>query len=407
VAQFVSSLRILVLAACVACSSACHCAPSGRTLPTASPGPAPSKPFTPLVHCPVAVTSVAVASTGFVAGADDDANDEEQERSALVAAYTKSYAAKRYEEALACGQELSRLAPDELTGHLARAVAFDALGQVNEASSAYERAIAIDPDEPTALLPAAKFLVRNGDNDSLETAVLYARRGREHEETAAVGAELAAVEAEALNGIGRSDEALHAAESALALNADRPQAVVERGVALYELLRFDEADRTLAEARARDPGSARAFYYAGLLAERLDRSADARRFIAEATRLDPEMYPADLDVSLADFQKIVDEEIAGLTAEQRSALRGTAFSWQDLPSLEDLHAGDPVLSPTIVGIFRPGQPDARDSILLYRKNLLHVVRSVESLHTEVRDTILHELGHLSGEDDEELRDRGL
>jgi predicted Zn-dependent protease with MMP-like domain len=72
--------------------------------------------------------------------------------------------------------------------------------------------------------------------------------------------------------------------------------------------------------------------------------------------------------------------------------------------MDDLSAGDPVLSPTIVGVFRPGEPDA---ILLYRKNLLRLAHTKEDLRREVRDTLLHELGHLNGEDDEELRDRGL
>ena len=31
----------------------------------------------------------------------------------------------------------------------------------------------------------------------------------------------------------------------------------------------------------------------------------------------------------------------------------------------------------------------------------------DELHREVRDTLMHEVGHLNGEDDDQLRDRGL
>jgi len=31
----------------------------------------------------------------------------------------------------------------------------------------------------------------------------------------------------------------------------------------------------------------------------------------------------------------------------------------------------------------------------------------DELRREVRDTLMHEVGHLNGEDDEQLRDRGL
>ena len=153
-------------------------------------------------------------------------------------------------------------------------MSLNALEQYKEAHQAFERAIAIDPNNPDALLPAAAFLVEYADNDSLETAVLYARRGRDNEKSAARGAELAAIEAEALNGIGRCDEALRAAESALALDSELPHAMVERGVALFELLRFDEAQQALAEGLARDPKNAKAQHYSGLIAERDGRAAE-------------------------------------------------------------------------------------------------------------------------------------
>jgi tetratricopeptide (TPR) repeat protein len=54
----------------------------------------------------------------------------------------------------------------------------------------------------------------------------------------------------------------------------------------------------------------------------------------------------------------------------------------------------------------PTEADPR-AIVLYRKNLLRAVRTQEELVEQIRTTLLHELGHLRGEDDAELRARGL
>ena len=47
------------------------------------------------------------------------------------------------------------------------------------------------------------------------------------------------------------------------------------------------------------------------------------------------------------------------------------------------------------------------AIVLYRRNLLRSVRDASALDEAIRRTLLHELGHLRGEDDGSLRDRGL
>jgi Flp pilus assembly protein TadD/predicted Zn-dependent protease with MMP-like domain len=347
-----------------------------------------------------------VGSRASHAVADADVEEDRTRVTAALELFTKALDGERYDEALACAQVVSRVAPDDATGHLDRALALDSLGQTRGAHLAYQRAVALAPQDPDVLVAAADFLARSGDDDGLETAVLYARRGREAA-PAAQGSQLAAIESRALNDLGRPAEALQASESALALDSDDIDATVERAVALFELLRFDEAAKALTNARKLDPKNGRVAWYLGLLSERQGRSAEADALIAEASRLDPDTYPAPLPVPPRDFQKIVDEEVKGLPANERRALASTRFSWADIPDTADLQAGDPVLSPEIVGVYRPGDVGQPDVILLYRRNLLRVAHTPQDLHTEVRDTLLHELGHLHGEDDEELRDRGL
>jgi predicted Zn-dependent protease with MMP-like domain len=88
----------------------------------------------------------------------------------------------------------------------------------------------------------------------------------------------------------------------------------------------------------------------------------------------------------------------------------------DLPALDDLTATAPPLSPAILGLFRgppageaclPEDGDPCRSIVLYRKNLARFAHDRAELDHQIRVTLTHELGHLRGEDDDALRDRGL
>ena len=106
------------------------------------------------------------------------------------------------------------------------------------------------------------------------------------------------------------------------------------------------------------------------------------------------------------------EVAAKLTAALRADLAKVKLETADLPDLTDLTAEEPPLAPTILGLFRGAPlgeaPEAEPrAIVIYRKNLARAVSSRDELIAQVRTTLLHELGHLRGEDDEALRARGL
>ncbi len=105
-----------------------------------------------------------------------------------------------------------------------------------------------------------------------------------------------------------------------------------------------------------------------------------------------------------------------LSAEDRKALADVPIQIRDLPDSADLLAVDPPLSPAILGLYRgPPEGEACDagegprcrSIVFYRKNLIRFAHDQAELVHQVKITLLHELGHLHGEDDDQLRDRGL
>lgn len=393
--QLARRLAALPLAAAV---FACHCGDKPPPAPGASAADL-RKPATTTARCPLDAPQVA--------GLADDGAEPPVRVDQALAAFDAAFEAERYEEALACAQEAARVDPGDPSAHIDRGAALDALDQADEARDAYDRALALDPENPEALRASADFLLRRGTDDALETAALYARRGREHAPEAAQGADLAALEASALNGLGRSQDALEAAQSALALSEELVPALVERGVALFELLRFGDARPALEAARAADDADAKAAFFLALLDERDGRDGPAGELFAAAAGLDPDTYPAALDLDGPGFDALVRAEIARLAEADRTALATTDFSWSELPAVDDLQAGEPVLSPTIVGLYRPGEEGHKDAILIYRRNLLRLCRTADELHREVRDTLLHELGHLHGADDAELRDRGL
>lgn len=391
---------------CLVLLGSCRCGPA---LTSMGEAPHAARSVEETAYVPAATCPIAPGAHPVGCGHPEAAEPEFLAARAVEAltAFEAAFDAGRFDEALACAQEAARAAPHRPEAHHARATSYEALELWHEAHLAYERALALDPHDAETLRSAAEFHLRGGALDGLETAVLYARRGREHAAEAALGAELAALEAEASNLLGRAGEALRAAETALALDGDEPRALRERAVALFELLRFEEARAAVGAARARDSGNARTAFHAALIAERDGRTSEAEALFREAAKLDPDAYPLPPRVAPADFARLLEEEVGALPGPERALLASAQLTWEELPALEDLAAGVPVLSPTILGLFRPGEPGKSDAIVLYRRNLLRLARSLDELRREVRRTLLHEIGHLVGESDAELRDRGL
>lgn len=365
-------------------------------------GPVADEAAHACAHCHPFVTDAACP-----ARIDPEAEDLDERLAAVFDGFDRAFDEGRYDVALACAQVAAREDPESPSAHLDRGLALDAIGAAEEALYAYTRALALDADDPHVLRAVADFHVRGPSRDGWEAALAFARRGRARVDSLELAAELASIEAEAANLLGRPAEALRAAESALILQADRTRAHLERAVALFELLRFEDAGRTLEALQVREEDNARVLWILGLVRERQGRDAEAAELLARAVRTDPDGYPSWLEVSAERFCKLVHEEARRLPQHDRERLAEAELRCEEIPAEEDLAAGEPVLSPTIVGLFRPGLPGERDTVVLYRRNLLRTVGRESELRREIRTTLLHEIGHLNGETDEELRDRGL
>jgi Flp pilus assembly protein TadD/predicted Zn-dependent protease with MMP-like domain len=332
----------------------------------------------------------------------------------LLEQASRDFEKGRYEDALECAREATRIDSQSVAAHHFRGAALAELGHIDEARTAYARALALDPDDPEVLRSAADLHVRRlGGRDDLELALLYTRRAfpRAHRmKDRALLKDLHLLEAMALDDLGRPGEALAAANKAIELDGRDREARREKGVALFELCRFDEARVELGKLSAEEP-DAWAEHYLGLLAERAQDDVAAAAHFARAQKLDPEAFKPTSTPSVSAFARVVQEEIAKLPADVQAGLRRSNFAVVDLPEVGDLTATDPPLSPGILGLFRPppdGSSDRdRPAIFLYRKNLSRAAHNDDELRREVRDTLIHEVGHLNGEDDDQLRDRGL
>lgn len=330
-----------------------------------------------------------------------------------------------FEKALSCAAQAAALAPGDVLAHTERGNALAALQRFDEAKLAYARALAIDPESLEALAGAAHLytVLLPSSRELDELGSVYAERGfdlaqAQHDDEMALY--FARLSAMAFNDIGQPEDALERAEWVLERKKDDHEAMYERAVALFELCRFDEAKAAFTALLADEERAAFAHHHLGLILERDGRQAEADAHFEKSMQLAPGAFSAPVLLPAEEFKKELDGVLAALPADMRKDLDGVPVRMEDLPQLDDLTANDPPLSPTILGLFRgpplgeacepepgakPGEPCR--SIAVYRKNLARAVKTREELVEQIRVTLLHEIGHLRGEDDYELAARGL
>ena len=358
--------------------------------------------------------------------------------------------------ALACSEEAARQAPRSVEAHHDRAAALLHLGRMEEARDALMLALSLDPDDAETLEAAADLYINQlpASADRSAIGLEHARRGfrRVVGHDRARAGRLGLLEAQALIDLGRSQEAIHRLDATIALAPHLVAARYEKGVALFELCRFREARESFDRVLSMAPAHAHALYHLGLIREREGDAVAADAKFHAAAEADPAAFPVAPEVSSDEFAERVHRIVTAFPEAVRNDLARAHLETSDLPDLEDLVAEKPPLSPTILGLFRGlpldwvGDNDRRPqagrtakgraapptqeapeavadsatratgdptcavperTIVLYRRNLLRSIRSLQDLNEAIEKTILHEVGHLRGEDDGSLRDRGL
>ncbi|MBL4635908.1 MAG: metallopeptidase family protein [Kofleriaceae bacterium] len=339
----------------------------------------------------------------------------------VLALASRHYREGEFAKASACARLATDLVPQAVEAQHLHAAALSALGRHAEAQVAFSMALLLDPDDPETLADIADFYINILTPKRRQTVMLgleYARRGgqgalaRRRSDNSLRG-RLLLLEAEALSDLNRPDVALPRVSEAILLSPELNGATLEYALVLFRLLRFDESESALLNVLSEFPGSARAHHHLGLIYERKGRESDAEAHFLRARRLNPKEFFPPISLNEEEFAAEVQRAIADLPAPLRSLLKKTKLQTIALPKRDDLEASSPPFSPTILGLFRglplgveSSEPTAR-VVLLYRKNIARAASTRAELNRQIRKTLRHEIGHLEGYDEDELRRLGL
>jgi len=112
------------------------------------------------------------------------------------------------------------------------------------------------------------------------------------------------------------------------------------------------------------------------------------------------------------FVKVVEEALDSLPQEFRSRIRNVAVLVEDIPPNQTSpQSGQP--RRLVLGVFQGvpttkksifDLPSGPDHIVLYQKNIEAVCSSEAEVRKQIRLTVIHELGHYFGLDEEQLKD---
>jgi predicted Zn-dependent protease with MMP-like domain len=119
-----------------------------------------------------------------------------------------------------------------------------------------------------------------------------------------------------------------------------------------------------------------------------------------------------LSITAEEFEGLVRKALEGLPAEYKKLLKNVAVIVEDEPSREILQEMDLDSEDDLLGLYSgTGRADESffdpagqlpNRISIYRGPLLRLCRSSDEVVQEVRDTVVHEIGHHFGLDDETM-----
>lgn len=187
---------------------------------------------------------------------------------------------------------------------------------------------------------------------------------------------------------------------------------------LFDDLRFDEAERAACRAIRLDPEGAEGWWWRGLLRERRGDLRGADRDLHRASLLDPLSFPWAVSLSDAMVEAIVTSAVRTMHPSIQAYLSQVSILLEEIPDLDVVESFEPPLPPNeILGFFSGYSLDHRSTtdpwshlpsaIVLFRRNLERFAADRETLLEELRVTVLHEVGHYLGLDEDDLEARGL
>jgi predicted Zn-dependent protease with MMP-like domain len=112
----------------------------------------------------------------------------------------------------------------------------------------------------------------------------------------------------------------------------------------------------------------------------------------------------------AEFERVVAEALDALPKRFADLVENVVIAVEDEPTDEDLDSVDDDDDSELLGIYRgvalterTGEPPLLpDEIAIFRGPINRVARTRQEAVHEVRETVIHELGHYFGLDDDEM-----
>jgi predicted Zn-dependent protease with MMP-like domain len=215
---------------------------------------------------------------------------------------------------------------------------------------------------------------------------------------------------------GRYEESVPLLEEILAREPDDLIALADMGLALFEMSAFEDAEAVLSRALEIDNTDPQSCYWMALCLERRAEYDHADHYFQTAHQQGPDDYPLPTRIPRDEFDRILQQALAELPEDIRRELKNLAVIVEDLPREEDLTEFDPPLDPCLYGLYvgiplpertTSDAPHLPDQIFLYKRNLERMCAERDSLVQEIRITLLHEVGHYLGFDEDDLAQRGL
>ncbi len=111
-------------------------------------------------------------------------------------------------------------------------------------------------------------------------------------------------------------------------------------------------------------------------------------------------------MTAAEFEALVTEELDLLPDDMVDGLENVVFLVEDRPEDGSLELLGEYIGIALTERDRYGFGELPDRIVLYREPLLAICESLDELRDEVHVTLVHEIAHFYGLDDEQLHELG-
>ena len=270
-----------------------------------------------------------------------------------------------------------------------------------------------DPEDATEhLLDLAEHALEEGDADR---ALALCREVLD-EDPRHAGALFVSADAE--RSLGDLERAEVAYRSVTQVASDHSPAWSGLALVLFDQLRFDESRAAMLRAIRCDSENAEAYFIRAMLRERRGDGFGTERDYVRAARLDPDGFPRPERLTEGMNTAVIEEAKLELHPSVRTYLEQVAFLVEDVPSEALCREFEPPALPgELLGFFSGSALSDRatddpwsqlpSTIVLFRRNLERIAWDREQLVDELRITVLHEVGHFLGLDEDDLEARGL